>query len=66
MSANSTLAAPPAPQVLFTREQAAQYLAISVRAVDEWTRDGRIRATRLGRLVRYHKRELDRVAEQGV
>lgn len=44
-----------------TRAEAAQYLKISIRSVDRLREQSRITPYRLGRAVRYRRRDLDKV-----
>lgn len=53
-------------KTLSSRREAAEFLGVSERQLDQWIRDERIQATRLGRLVRVHRDELERVAREGV
>ena len=57
--------ATPSP-VLHNRDQAARFLGVSVRQLDTWIKSGSIQPTRLGRLVKIHQSELQRIAEQGI
>ncbi len=41
--------------LVYTREQVAKVLAVTVRHVDNLTRRGLLRPVRLGRCVRYHR-----------
>lgn len=52
--------------VLSTRREAAAFLGVSERQLDAWIAAGAIRATRLGRLVKVHRDELERVAREGI
>lgn len=53
-------------RALYDRQQAAEFFSISTRTLDQWEREGLIKATRFGRLVRYHRDELERVASEGL
>lgn len=57
---------PESRRTLYTREQAAEFFACSPRTVDAWTKAGHLRPTMFGRLVRYHRDELERVAREGI
>lgn len=50
---------------VFTRDQAAEYLKISVRTVDTMLKEGHLACTRFGRRVRISRAELDRVSAEG-
>ncbi len=52
--------------LLYTRNEAAKALGISVRTLDSWVCSGEIKPVRLGRLVRFQPTELQRVATEGV
>jgi len=52
----------PLPQLLFSRDQAAQMLSIHVNTVDAAVREKRLRPARKGRRVLFHLEELDRFA----
>ena len=55
-----------ANQLLFSRRDAARILGgLSDRTVDNHTRDGSLKATKVGSRVLYHKDELARFAKQG-
>ncbi|MEN1679523.1 MAG: helix-turn-helix domain-containing protein [Planctomycetota bacterium] len=56
----------PHPERLLRRREAADRLRVSVRTVDHWIATGKLGSTRLGRLVRIHPSELDRIAREGV
>jgi len=56
--------APESP--LLDRHGAASYLHVSIRQLDAWVASGKIRATKLGRLVRIHLDELDRIGREGI
>lgn len=60
----ATIAAP--ARVLNSRDQAANFLGVSVRQIDTWIKQGAIQPTRLGRLVKIHHDELQRVASEGI
>lgn len=51
--------------LLFRREAAAM-LGVSMRTLDQWIADGKIQPTRLGRLVKIHRNEVDRIVREGV
>lgn len=51
---------------VFGKREAAQYLDVSERQLDRWIRGGKIAATKLGRLVRIRREELERVAREGI
>jgi excisionase family DNA binding protein len=53
-------------KVLNSRREAADYLGVSDRQVDKWIRSGKIVGTRLGRLVKVHRDELERVVREGI
>lgn len=53
-------------KLLHTREEVAKILGVSVRGVDSWIRDGLLATVPLGRLVRIHRDELERVAREGI
>lgn len=53
-------------RVLFGRDDAARHLGCSVRMLDLWISQGKIATTRLGRLVRVHRDELERIAREGI
>jgi excisionase family DNA binding protein len=67
----SDLILPPAPvaatpeQLLFTLEQAALKLGVSVRTLRRAVDIGHVAVVRLGRSVRVHASELTRVARTG-
>jgi excisionase family DNA binding protein len=61
-----TTEAPATLQVLSTRREAAAFLGVSERQLDAWIATGAIRATRLGRLVKIHRDELERIAREGI
>jgi excisionase family DNA binding protein len=54
------------PKILSSRREAAVYLGVSDRQLDQWIADGKIIPTRLGRLVKVHRDELERVAREGI
>lgn len=53
-------------RTLNRRRQAAEFLGVSERQLDEWIKLGQIEPTRFGRLVRIHRDELERVAREGL
>ncbi|MEO1496630.1 MAG: helix-turn-helix domain-containing protein [Planctomycetota bacterium] len=53
-------------RILYTRRDAADFLGVSERQLDTWLKRGAIQPTRLGRLVRVHRTELERVAAEGI
>lgn len=57
--------APEAPKLLLTREECAKLLGCSVRFVDSSIKAGSLHPTRLGRLVRLHRDEVERFAREG-
>jgi excisionase family DNA binding protein len=56
----TTPAATPPDSRLLTREQAMEFLQISETTLWQLTRAGELRPTRIGRAVRYSRRELER------
>ena len=54
------------PPALLTREQAAEYLGIAPQTLAVWATNGRYNLPyiRVGRCVRYRRRDLDRFFEQ--
>jgi excisionase family DNA binding protein len=54
----------PAPKILFTREEAAAALSLSISSIDVLVGRGMLRAIRKGRRVLIHRSELERVARQ--
>lgn len=54
-----------APQPLLTSREAAKFLRVSQAQLARWDRAGLVKATRLGRLVKYHREELERIARDG-
>jgi excisionase family DNA binding protein len=50
---------------LFDVKQAADFLHVSHYTVRAWIKAGKLRATRLGSLVRIEKSELRRLIEEG-
>ncbi len=59
-------AAPAELPTLSSRRDAAAFLGVSERQLDAWISTGAIRATRLGRLVKVHRDELERIAREGI
>lgn len=53
-------------KTLNTRREAAEFLGVSERQLDDWIKSEAITATRFGRLVRVHRDELERVAREGI
>ena len=51
-------------RLAFTSREAAEMLAVSERTLWQLTRDGKVRARRFGRLVRYYKPDLISFMEQ--
>jgi excisionase family DNA binding protein len=52
-------------ECLLTVDQAGELLGVSPYTIRSWIRSGKIRPTRLGRLVRIEKAELKRFIESG-
>jgi excisionase family DNA binding protein len=57
-------ATPAAEPLLLTAREAAAALAISERTLWQLTKDGAVRCVRLGRAVRYDRRDLIALIEQ--
>ncbi len=57
--------APPSNPDLLTREQAAEYLGVSKNTLEVWATTKRypLPYTKIGRCVRYRRRDLDRFIE---
>ena len=51
---------------LLTTEDVAQRLACTPAAVRRWRAAGRLRAVKLGRLVRYRPADVARIAQNGL
>jgi excisionase family DNA binding protein len=51
-------------KILFTTDEAARLLSISEKTLFNLTRDGQIKATRLGRAVRYSRQAIDDMIER--
>lgn len=45
-----------------TRREAAERLRVTERTIDRWTRAGRLKTVRVGRLVRYELTDIDALA----
>lgn len=56
----------PQPAPLLTYREAAKFLGVSERQLYQWEKAGLVKATRLGKLVKYHRDELERIAREGV
>lgn len=50
--------APPAPEELLTRKEAAELLAVTLPTLREYTRKGHLTAYRIGTRVRYKRSEV--------
>ena len=44
---------------LMTRKEAAAYLKVSLVTLKEWTKNGRVKAHRIGTRVRYYKSDVE-------
>jgi excisionase family DNA binding protein len=44
-----------------TPEEAAEYLKVTRRTIDRWIADGTIKASKIGRVVRIKRSEIDRI-----
>ena len=44
---------------LMTRKEAAAYLKVSLVTLNEWTKNGRVKAHRIGTRVRYYKSDVE-------
>jgi excisionase family DNA binding protein len=53
-------------RLLLKREEAAELLGMGVRTLDAHVRQGHVQAVYLGRLVRFDRAELERVAREGI
>jgi len=47
-----------------TSDEAAEYLAISVRTLQRWTGERKVPSSRIGEVVRYDRGDLDRLMEK--
>ena len=54
-----------AMKLLFSRPEAAQSLALSVRSIDKLIQKGELKATRIGNAVRVHIDDLEAFAAMG-
>lgn len=54
------------PPRLYSRDEAAKWLGVSVRTVDCWTRTGQLKVVKLGRAVKIRREELERVSREGI
>lgn len=62
----SAAPAPAAPKPLLTYREAAEALGVSERSIYGWVKSEQIASTRLGRLVRIRRDEVERVAREGI
>jgi excisionase family DNA binding protein len=53
-----------APEEFLTQAQAGEALGVTGRTIYQWIREGRIRAAKIGRLVRIKRSELDRMMDR--
>lgn len=60
------IATAPLPKRLLTYREAAQVLGVSERSIYAWISSGAVTPTRIGRLVRLHVDEVERIAREGV
>jgi len=51
---------------LYTLEEAAEVLKVSVRTLGEWLRKGKIRGVKLGRAWRIPESALEEIARDGI
>jgi excisionase family DNA binding protein len=47
-----------------TTKQAAKYLGVSEAGIKKWRKEGKLKARKAGRLVRFTKEDLDKVFEK--
>ena len=60
------LSSKPAPRQLLTAKQAAQYLDVCVRTLQNWGKQGRLNPVPFGRRrIRWDKSEVEALAQQG-
>jgi hypothetical protein len=52
-------------QTLLTAREAARFLRVSQAQLARWEKAGLVNSTRLGKLVKYHRDELQRIAREG-
>lgn len=50
---------------IFTVDEVAEHLRVTPRAVREWIRQGKLKSTKIGRLVRVKEEELQKFIDQG-
>jgi excisionase family DNA binding protein len=55
----------PSP-ILYATKEASKFLGVSDRQLYQWEKAGLVKAIRLGRLVKYRRDELERIAREGV
>ncbi len=51
---------------LLTRRETADLLGVSEKTLFNWEKAGSIKSTRLGRLVRFTREEINRIAKEGI
>lgn len=61
-----TEAAPAEEPLLVDSKEAARLLGVEPRTIADWRDRGLLSATKLGRLVRFHREELERAAKEGL
>lgn len=64
-AASGTPSPKPSP-ILYATKEASKFLGVSDRQLYQWEKAGLVKAIRLGRLVKYHREELERIAKEGV
>lgn len=66
MAQTATLSARTQAPTVLTRRQLATRWQCSERSIDNWTREGLIECTRLGRNVRFRLDEVERCERSGI
>ena len=51
---------------LYTRDDAAAYLRVSVSTIDRWIKTGKLKARKIGNMIRMTRSDLEDCLERGV